>query len=763
MNLLFIGEDSINALLINLVGLIYELVSMLFRLFISLAKIPALDNNKFQVIIDNIYLVLATGMLFVIAFSLLKGMVTVDDTKSTEASTKIVKNFITSLLILIFLPTIFKFAFAFQNAIIDQNTIGKLLGNSMTATNSSDNLARAGNDMANTVFTAFFVPNLDHEICEDKNIKECKEVIMSEGFYFADAGQRSLAETEKLVANNQSFGIYGEHANNVSSGEIKFNFLISLLAGAYLVYVIFSFCLDLGVRIVKMVFYQVIAPIPVMFRIVPNSKISDTFNTWLKIVTTCYLEVFIRLIIIFFGVYLVSVLTTGEFLDDLMGNVGLLAKVVIILGIVTFIRQAPKLIGEVLGFDSGNMKLGIREKLKDGGVFQVGGALQNAALSSIRTARRFMPKDGQRMSSLDKKRMAYGMFRGITSGAVKGWKSNADVRTFGDMQKNVTKDVKDLMGKQDVRDAMFLRGKEIVGEGNENILTGYIARRQVSADNFHEFVYAEEAAAMAASKLFGEGISKVGNYKSANKSVISKLIKFPKETAIKKYGEEFANQFYEDRVDADGKVWWGVSRIEQEKQELDILQKSVDGLLKGDVEDVGLSLSGTIKQIKGKTKNKEYEVRLEQIQQDLESGKISKEEAYKQLQKETKMISEDLQKRKYDISANEDQLEKDLGEYIIDNYDKGTLDFKADTTDSYVALEQIRSYIRVNYGDIHEYISEYDDEGNPIMKQFDFNSIDKLSYKELRKIKDTLTIQQGEMAKKAAEAEERKKLQGDDK
>ena len=193
------------------------------------------------------------------------------------------------------------------------------------------------------------------------------------------------------------------------------------------------------------------------------------------------------------------------------------------------------------------------------------------------------------------------------------------------------------------------------------------------------------------------------------------------------------------------------------------MQKSVDGLLKGDVEDVGISLSGTIKQIKGKTKDKEYEVRLEQIQQDLESGKISKEEAYKQLQTETKMISENLQKRKYDISANEDQLEKDLGEYIIDNYDKGTLDFKADTTDSYVALEQIRSYIRVNYGDIHEYISEYDDEGNPIMKQFDFNSIDKLSYKELRKIKDTLTIQQGEMAKKAAEAEERKKLQGNDK
>lgn len=57
-------------------------------------------------------------------------------------------------------------------------------------------------------------------------------------------------------------------------------------------------------------------------------------------------------------------------------------KVIVVLGIFAFAKQAPKLIGDVLGLDSGNIKLGIGGKLAANGAFglaaMLGGGLTGA-------------------------------------------------------------------------------------------------------------------------------------------------------------------------------------------------------------------------------------------------------------------------------------------------------------------------------------------------------------------------------------------------
>ena len=44
-----------------------------------------------------------------------------------------------------------------------------------------------------------------------------------------------------------------------------------------------------------------------------------------------------------------------------------------------FMRQAPKLFSDITGIDSGNMKLGLKNKLKDGGFFGFSKAAAAAA------------------------------------------------------------------------------------------------------------------------------------------------------------------------------------------------------------------------------------------------------------------------------------------------------------------------------------------------------------------------------------------------
>ena len=45
----------------------------------------------------------------------------------------------------------------------------------------------------------------------------------------------------------------------------------------------------------------------------------------------------------------------------------------LVIGLIIFCKEAPKFFGETLGINSGNMSLGLKKKLADGGVYNVAG------------------------------------------------------------------------------------------------------------------------------------------------------------------------------------------------------------------------------------------------------------------------------------------------------------------------------------------------------------------------------------------------------
>lgn len=383
MSILAIGETAINSLLISLIGLIYEIIAMFFELFLSLSEIKTIDQNIYSKLLGNMYLLLTVVMLFMIAFGFLKAMVNPDDSKAEGESGKIVKNLVTSIIILVLLPTIFNFAFGFQNAVLSQNTIGKIFGNNFS-TENKDDIKSSANSMANSVFTSFFTPT-EIGCGDEKTLKGCQSNIkITEGLFHSETNT-SLYDVIQLVDKNGSFVTYSDFGYNVSEGEISFNFLMLFFGGLFFAYVILSFCLDLGLRLIKLLFYQIIAPIPVLLRVVPNDKLSSTFNSWLKLTITCYLEVFLRLFVVYFCVFLSSAFIQA--FDSTVTGTGftvwLVGKAIIIISIVTFMLQAPKLIGEIFGVDSGNMKLGFKDKIMPalGAMGKLGGAVGSMAIS----------------------------------------------------------------------------------------------------------------------------------------------------------------------------------------------------------------------------------------------------------------------------------------------------------------------------------------------------------------------------------------------
>ena len=363
--------------LLLLDGAIYNLIDYLYDIFDFLAKINIFGADDYNAIVSRIYVILGLFMLFVLAYSLLKAVINPDDFAKGESSfPNLIKNVVVSLAIIILLPTVFTVIFNIQNSILNNDTIPKLiLGTDFDSEIDAD----AGRRMAYYTFTAFFHEN--ETWCESNGYSTddntCADHIAGNGWLVLQNGP-SLSSVRDSVMQGTSFTSFSQYGEAIDADQIDYMFLISTVAGIFILYVLLNFCFDLAIRVIKLAFYQIIAPIPVICRILPGGKMKDVFSKWTKQVISIFLEVFIRIGIMYLGIFLITLII------DNFGNIAginslpltqkLIVQALLIMGVIIFIRQAPKLLGELLNLDTGGMKLGLMDKLAMGGGLLAGAA-----------------------------------------------------------------------------------------------------------------------------------------------------------------------------------------------------------------------------------------------------------------------------------------------------------------------------------------------------------------------------------------------------
>lgn len=376
-------------LLLLLDGVVYDLIDYLYDIFNALAGINIFSQDTYSEIVERIYVILGLFMMFVLAYSLLKAIINPDEFAKGEASfPNLIKNVVVSLVILVLLPTVFSVVYNVQNVILNQNTIPRIiLGPNYQESDNYD--ADAGKTMASNVFGAFFHENEDwctSNTYAFRDNDECASNIPGNGSWFFQNGE-PLSVIRDSVENGASFRTYSNFGEAVEEGQISYMFLISTAAGIFIVYVLLNFCFDMAIRVVKLAFYQIIAPIPVICRIIPGGKMKDVFSKWTRQVISIFLEVFIRIAIMYLGVFLISEIVKnfdGINYYGLSFAQGMILKALLIMGVIIFIRQAPKLLGELLNLDTGGMKLGLMDKLAMGGGLIAGAAAGGLATGGIR-------------------------------------------------------------------------------------------------------------------------------------------------------------------------------------------------------------------------------------------------------------------------------------------------------------------------------------------------------------------------------------------
>lgn len=327
--------------------------------------------------------------------------------------------------------------FSLQHRILKQNTIAKLvLGNtenSFTVTDSdnteyetdfSEN-SNAGEAVAAYVLKSFFRINVKDELSSDN--------IDNQDNYFCDANKKVNNAAHlggALVAGGAAVGhlivpglgtligagvgavvdgvyhlfkwaeadnagtYYNEwvNTNNISTlaemvnincdSRYLFSYfpVVSTVCGVLLLLVFATTCLDVAIRALKLAILRLISPIAIISYIDPKSAEKGAFSNWVKLLISTYLDLFLRLAIIYFVMFIVMEIIHGG-LELPLGNgvIGLLSTVVIIIGLFYFARQAPKFITDALGIKSLGMGVGLSGLLGAAGALMGGAGLSGAA------------------------------------------------------------------------------------------------------------------------------------------------------------------------------------------------------------------------------------------------------------------------------------------------------------------------------------------------------------------------------------------------
>ena len=496
-------KEGFIGILLMLDTLIYGLIASAFRIFMALASARLLSSETYTEVANKIYIVVGVFMLFVIAYSLLKGIVDPDKELKESLGPGMLRNVVTAVVGLAVTPFIFNLMYQAQGLFLENDVLARIffvIGDSNKiesggeSVDPDDYVDQVGGALtAASLWQAFFYPaedsGKDADDIEanafDYYLEGALELIGCAAaagltFYGAvnwwnpvgwatllgaavagflcisarndiaagdeasaaigDDGTVTLAQAYAIAESTGDFGIFTVFLENyVDDGDISYYWGISTIAGAFALYSFVSFSIDMGIRAAKLAYLQIIAPIPLILNILPKYK--DSFKKYVDSVISTFLEVFIRISVVYIVVYMICHLpelfsSMSAFDGKLKGMEVIFAKALLILGLVAFCRRAPDMIGELLHIPKGSMSLGIGKKIAEGSGYAAGAIAGAGATAAVRNF------TGSRSRGRNLAQSVFNAGRGFVGGAGRATLSQFNpmrapqpVNSFDDMRK----------------------------------------------------------------------------------------------------------------------------------------------------------------------------------------------------------------------------------------------------------------------------------------------------------------------------------------
>lgn len=362
-------------------SVIYWFIKAVYNLLVDIASMQIFTQGTINELSERVYALIGIFMLFKLTLSMITYVVNPDDfSDKTKGFGSMIKNVIISLILIVLTPYIFAEAFELQDMVLKQNVLQNLVFGDKT----SYNIDNGGSIMQFNLFSQFVKPNIDDfpDLAACKNIYELndegtgyKPTIVSTGdsageesnynYMFnnecynaldgkIDKKNKLSLELYKTAFETSNYSILtSSSANDIYSIEattsngfkekiIKYSWPLTTITGAVTLLILIVFCIDIATRSLKLAFYQIIAPIPIISYCDPKSAKDGMFKKWTKACISTYLELFIRLVGLYLGMFVILLAVR-----DIKFNG--LAIIFIIIGALIFAKQLPKIITDLTG------------------------------------------------------------------------------------------------------------------------------------------------------------------------------------------------------------------------------------------------------------------------------------------------------------------------------------------------------------------------------------------------------------------------------
>ena len=381
---------------------VYSLISGAYQVFFNVANANILSSDMIVGLFKRIQLIFGVIIMFRLAVSLIGGIVNPDSFSNEKTGFgKIITRIIVSLILtIVIIPLnltgdfsggdslkervndngiLFGFMYELQDRVLATNTIGNLIvGKSNTGNLTNKTYAEYGNSLAKGLLKSFYSINLTTDakkkVEEDPSIETIDFdatasnrldndtdndtiVLHVEGDYCPDndeGGENTAGIEDKCTLDYIIENVAATNSNDYFVWDYRI--FTSTICGILLLIMLLGFTIDIAIRAFKLVILRIIAIVPIVSYIDPKSD--KTLSTWASFTLKTYVDIFLRVGIMYIIVLIVDDLTSnlkaGKLFTISNGSVGAFSYLFIILGLFFFAREAPKFILESIGLQTGD-------------------------------------------------------------------------------------------------------------------------------------------------------------------------------------------------------------------------------------------------------------------------------------------------------------------------------------------------------------------------------------------------------------------------
>lgn len=344
--------DSLRSICITVDTFIYFILSFIFKIFFNIVNASFLDNDVINHFYSNIQLLLGVFITFRLCFSLINYIINPDKVSDSKMGAS---NFILRIVIALGMLTLLAPLSGIPDSAAEKGSYNEAIKNKGILFGTLQIVEDKILDQ--NIIAALVLSNKNKETVSMGYEEQANAIIsgiIKSFVWISDSScdNDSFGDYEVNQSYNAILGYAEEEVcKNTTTYAYSYNFIGSWICGALFIFIVAGFCVDVSVRLIKLTILRLIAPIPIISYISPNSEKNGTFGSWVKMLTKTYLDLFLRIAVIYFVVYVCSTLIGNDSIIFDSDNVVLnqLSKIFIWLGLFIFAKQAPKFLSDMLG------------------------------------------------------------------------------------------------------------------------------------------------------------------------------------------------------------------------------------------------------------------------------------------------------------------------------------------------------------------------------------------------------------------------------